>query len=346
MNDTELDELMNLVIAPPPPPSLRRGLAASLPAPRRKIFGMPLRWVLASGSAALFGLAGAAAFNISPVQGEFWGAVESPDGTLYATTTRLVDPPIANLKWWFLGGAYSFGGTLQSMDGSGDMHNRFTKMYVGYRYELDRVADGQYRVTFSPPDAAEKQKQMAPFKLTDQLAAPPSLPDPTIVHMDEPFEVTLYASGGERIYDRIVVSRTAPQRTPFAKPDPTTVLSLAGAQVYVDGRLVLTKENAGSGPVIWVRLPGQGRFLAALDPQHNPLFAQAGHVNGNVLEFQSGTTEFRIVCSRPITTGGDRPLFVFHQQSFEDLLDLADPRSRQPMLSTAGPAAMHHQNIP
>jgi hypothetical protein len=342
MNDTELDEMLDLLVAPAPPSSLRRGLVTALPAPRRKFFGMPLRWVLAGGAAAFCAALGAAAFDISPVQAEFYGAVNSVDGPLYATTTRLIDPPIANLKWWFLGSAFSFGGTLAGMHGYGDMHNRFAKTYVGYQYGLDQVADGSYRVSFSPLDAATIQKSMGPFKLIGQVLQPPSFPDPSLVRLDEPFEITLYASGGERIYDRIVVSRTAP-RFSFKQQDPAARLRLAGPQVYINGELALTKADAGAGPVAWVHLSGQGRFLAALDPQNNPRFVRAGDVNGNVMEFQSEGVHFRIVCSEPITSGGDRPIFVYHQQSFEELLDPANPLSRKPMLGNAGPASLHVQ---
>jgi hypothetical protein len=343
MNDIELDEMLSLVAAPAPPPSLRRELVRALPAPRRKVFGMPLRWVLVGGAAALCAGLGAAAFDISPFQAEFTGAVQSPDGPLYATATRLVQPPIANLKWWFLGSGSSFGGTLAKMRGSGYMHNRFTRTFTGYQYELDQTDDGSYRVFFSPLDAGTLQKDMGPFKLNGQVTAPPPLPDPRLVRLDEPFEVTLYASGGERIYDRIVVSRTSQHRTPTKEPDAatmSTMLRLAGTQVYVNGQLVLDKFDV-TGATIWVHLPGQGRVIAALDSQHNPRFVQGGHVNGNVMEFEAHGTQFRIVCGQPITAGGDRPIFVYHQRSFEDSLDPASPLSRQPILGSAGPASLH-----
>lgn len=343
MNDTELDEILNLVVAPAPSPSLRRGLVAALPAPRRKILGMPVRWLLAGGAAVLCAALGAAALDVGPVQAQFYGAVQSADGNLYATTTRLIDPPSVTLAWKFPGWEFSFGGTLAAMYGDADVHNRFTNVYEGYRYTLDPVGSGNYLATFSPLDAAAIRKNMGPFKFMGQILPPPPLPDPSIVHLDEPFEVTLYSSGGERIYDRIVVSRTAPQRTPMKQPDPATVLRLAGPQIYVNGELVLTKPDAGSGPVIWVHLPGQGRVLAALDPQNNSRFVRAGDVNGNVMDFQSDGVQFRIVCSRPITTGGERPIFVYHQQSFEEWLDPANPLSRRPMLGNAGPASMHVQ---
>jgi hypothetical protein len=151
MNDIELDEMLNVVVAPVPPPSLRRGMLAALAAPRRRVRGIPLRWAVAGGAIALCGLVGAAAFHIGPVQSEFSAAVESADGPLYARVTRLVDRPAANWKWWFLGGENSFGGTLQAMHGVGYIRNWFAGTFTGYRYSLNQVAEGQYRATLSPP---------------------------------------------------------------------------------------------------------------------------------------------------------------------------------------------------
>jgi hypothetical protein len=343
MNDTELDDMLNLVVAPAPPPSLRRGLVAALPVPRRKIFGFPLRWAVPAAATALCALVGAAALDIGPVQAQFYGTVDSPAGPLYVETTRLVDPPAANLKWWFLGSGFSAGGTVAALHGSADMRNRFTKTFAGYQYSMDQIAESQYRVTFSALDAGTLEKRMRPFKVDGQLVPAPPLPEPRIIPIGEPFEVTLYQSGGERIYDRIVVSWTAPQWLPRSHSLSAAALRLAGPQLYVNGQLALTKAGAETGPVIWVHLPGQGRILAALDAQHNSRFVQSGHVNGSVMEFQSDGTQFRIVCRQPITTGGDRPIFVYHQQSFEKSLDSANPLSQQSMLGNAGPASLHVQ---
>jgi hypothetical protein len=95
--------------------------------------------------------------------------------------------------------------------------------------------------------------------------------------------------------------------------------------------------------VIWVHLPGQGRFLAALDPQGNPRFTQAGHVNGNLMEFQSDGKQFRITCAEPITTGGDHPLYVYHQQSFENMLEQSHPMAQKVFMGNAGPANLHQE---
>jgi len=47
MNDAELDRLLDTWKAPAPSPSLRAGLRDRLPRRERRMFGRPLRWVLA-----------------------------------------------------------------------------------------------------------------------------------------------------------------------------------------------------------------------------------------------------------------------------------------------------------
>jgi hypothetical protein len=177
------------------------------------------------------------------------------------------------------------------------------------------------------------------------LTLPSGLPSSLTVHVGEPFEVTLWESGGERIYERIVFSWTPPPDWPGAPHQSTQDggMRLAGPQLYVNGQLAATQRSAGYGPVIWVHLPGQGRFLVTLDPQSNSRFTQAGHVSGNAIEFQTGSTQFKIVCTEPVVAGGDRPVFVYHQQSFEDMLDPSQPQTGQAFMGNAGPASLHQE---
>jgi hypothetical protein len=316
-------------------------LIAAFPVERRKVFGVPLRWALVGAAAACCAALGGAVAS-SPELGRFYGASGSDGAYLYVQTTRLIDPPIAHLKWLFFGHGNSIGGSGGIVRGSADLHNRLTHSFYGYEYTLEPAGDGKYKVSFSPLRPSTLKRRMGPYKMDGNLVAPPQLPAPQVVPVGQPFEVTLYQSGGERVYDRIVLSRTPfpdwPPKQPQSAQDGR--MRLAGPQLYVNRQLVASQHDAGSGPVIWVHLPGQGRFLVALDPQGNSRFTEAGHVSGNAIEFQSEGTKFRIVCAEPVVTGGDRPVFVYHQQSFEDSLDPDQPLTKQPFVGNAGPASL------
>ncbi|MBZ5625510.1 MAG: hypothetical protein LAQ69_43465 [Acidobacteriia bacterium] len=343
MNEAELDRLLDTWKAPAPPPSLRRGLVAALPIQRCRVFGVPLRWVLAVAAAAICAALGAAGFE-TPVLSRFQGQWSDEGGGLYLQATRMIAPPVTPPKSWLLGGGHSIGGSSGTLRGSGHLHNRFSHSYCGYEYTLERSGDGQYRVSFSPLQLSTLKRHTGPFKLDGQILTPPNLPAPRLVQVGEPFEVTLSQAGGERVYDRIVLSWTAFPGWPGQhRSAQDGSMRLAGPQLYINGQLAASQRDAGSGPVIWVHLPGQGRFLVALDPQGNPRFIEAGHVSGNVIEFQSGGAQFRIVCTEPVVAGGDRPVFVYRQQSFENVLDPSHPLTGQAFLGNAGPASLHQE---
>lgn len=341
MNEAELDRLLDMWEAPAPPASLRRGLVAALPVQRRTVLGVPLRWVLVVAAGAICAALGAAGFE-NPELSRFQG--QWSDEGLCIQAIRMITPPATPWKSWSLGGGSSIGGSGGTLRGSGHFHNRLTGSYYGYEYTLERVGDGQYRVSFSPLQPATLKRQRGPYKLDGQIAPPPGLPAPQLVQVGEPFEVTLSQDGSERVYDRLVLSWTAfPDRLGIHRSLEAGIMRLAGPQLYINGQLTASQRDAGAGPVIWVHLPGQGRFLVALDPQGNPRFTEAGHVNGNVVEFQSGNTHFRIVCTEPVAALGDRPVFVYHQPSFENVLDPSHPLTGQAFLGNAGPASLHQE---
>ncbi len=343
MNEAELDQLLDAWEAPAPPPSLRRGLVAMLDTPHRSAWRVPRRWALAIAGVALCAAMGAANFRTSRL-GDFYKHWDSDIGSgLYVHVSRRVDPPLPAYEGWSLGGGHWIGGSGSTLRGGAYLRDRRAGTYSGYEYTLEQVVSGQFRISFSPLQLSQLKNRVGPFRIDGQLVNSASIPAPQTVQAGEPFEATLRESGSERIYDRIELSWTA-------LPDwPRTLhpaaqqgsMRLAGAQIYINGRLAASQRNAGAGPVIWVHLPGQGRFLVALDAQGNTRFTQAGHVGGNVMEFQSGGTQFRIVCTEPIVTGGDHVVFVYHQQSFENVLDPLHPLAGQAFLGNAGPASLH-----
>ena len=60
-----------------------------------------------------------------------------------------------------------------------------------------------------------------------------------------------------------------------------------------------------------VQVPGEGEYLISLFDGVKG-FVEAGRVHGNVLEFQAGAKQVRIVCNRAIVDS-DLPIFVRRQ---------------------------------
>ena len=55
-------------------------------------------------------------------------------------------------------------------------------------------------------------------------------------------------------------------------------MRLVSPQLSIDGQQIATgNSHPGSGPVLWLHLPGEGRYLIALNPAGNSRFVQAGN---------------------------------------------------------------------
>lgn len=334
MSEAELDQLLDVWTAPAPAPSMRRGLIAALPAPRRRVLGVPLRWALALAGGALCAALGASVLS-DPVLSRFYSQCDPSTPGLNVQVTRLIAPSAAKWRWWFAGSGYRVGESGGVVRGSADLRERSTGKVYGYEFTMERVGEGRYRASFHSLQPATLKKLSRPFKGNGEIVPPPGLPAPRVIAVGESLDVAVWESGGERIYDRILLSWTAPDwvwsgRSPAGSAG---VMRLAGPQLYVDGRMVARQQYAGAGPVVWVCLPGRGRFLVAVDPQGNARFTRAGRVAGNVVEFEGGESRFRIVCTEPIVGGGKRAVFVYHQESFDGPAEV--------MVGVAGPAGLH-----
>ena len=66
--------------------------------------------------------------------------------------------------------------------------------------------------------------------------------------------------------------------------------------IYVDGELRSDVEFGGSGVGVWVRMPGEGKYLLGLRRTafEGTLPPRAGRFDGHVLEFQAGGRSVRI----------------------------------------------------
>jgi len=58
-----------------------------------------------------------------------------------------------------------------------------------------------------------------------------------------------------------------------------------------------------SAQVVWIDIPGQGRYLLSFKPRADQGFINAGEVAENSLVFSSGGNIFRIDCADRIATG-------------------------------------------
>jgi hypothetical protein len=133
---------------------------------------------------------------------------------------------------------------------------------------------------------------------------------PAIVGPGSTFEVDLYASGSERLYDRYELSG---QALPLPKPDDPDLITLTNPQLYMNGAFALDSGGVAelSGILVAVQLRGRGEYALTLNPRSDTRYLLTGTAKGNAIEFQAGGDAFRIVCTAPVTRNGDRAIYLY-----------------------------------
>jgi hypothetical protein len=83
-------------------------------------------------------------------------------------------------------------------------------------------------------------------------------------------------------------------------------------KVYMDGELQTGAVFGGSGWVVWLRMPGEGKYYIALSPHafEGPVPPISGRFDGHVLEFEAGGRMVRIESHGTYGFGGERPVYL------------------------------------
>ena len=338
MEDQELDQILDSWRAPAASPGLRRQLSAAFPAPERgRILGVPVRWMI--GGIVTTGLVAlaAAALGIGAGGGLAMGSADTPSGPIYAKATSIVEPPIASWRWTFRPSGISFGETKTGIRGSSWIaEDRRAGPFYGLEYTADRMADGRYRVTVA--SLSQERLQRDSVVRSGPIVPLPSNPGPMVVTEGQPFDVPVYMKDGTRITVRLWLAST-----PFSPSGaiPPAPMQLNSAKLLRNGIELKAWAGVASGATLWFRLPGQGRYVIALDPRGNTSFTKAGQVNGNALEFQANGDAYRLESSKAIASGSSRPVYVWHDAGFENGLKAG---SQDVMFGSAGPACIFNSS--
>lgn len=311
MNDTELDELLNTWQAPAVPVSLREGLRQRLAVearPVRRSFGVRLRWAAAFALAA-----GTLAVGTSLVAD---GVVGSDTGNwdehTYVRRTKIVHPFLAKLTLWqymegHTTGTSPVGGELK---GSNYLVDRRNRAHYGYTWTAKPAGFGQYLFTVQPLDPAV-------VKEDGPIVPPGRLPVPAVVRAGSTFEVDLYNATGARVFDRYELSAAPMQLERHETPEQTAVtLTLTDPKLWTNGQFAGDSGGVreARGLAALVDVPDRGRFVLVLDPQGDAVYAAAGTAKGNELEFAWNGERFRVECSAPVVSGGERRVWVLRQE--------------------------------
>ena len=114
---------------------------------------------------------------------------------------------------------------------------------------------------------------------------------------------------GQRVVDYLTAARYSALPEESAAHDFTIAdveLKLLRPRVRVNGNVVASTTVETSGQVVWLNLPGRGRFSLSLLPNNKRGFTRNGTAAAETFAFRQGLTEYRVDCSGPVVPGSGR----------------------------------------
>jgi hypothetical protein len=233
--------------------------------------------------------------------------------------------------------------------------------YLGYELLIERKQPGIYlatvgRLGVTPMDLAVSEAARFPIDFQWAPIPLPSIPEPREIHEGEVFSIELYRDpGGEKLFDDIRINPRLVRRfspVPVIRPVPTVSgtprdFSAADAELQlVQPRdVILNGTSLGApmlrnvrGPLVWLYLPGMGRYIMSLAPHPGLDFVKAGEVRGGAMSFTQGADIIKLECIVPMAAG-DAPynLWVLHDKDWEPI---SEAQKDHPGIGSVGAAEL------
>jgi hypothetical protein len=205
------------------------------------------------------------------------------------------------------------------------------QIYASYSVTIETLPEGTYRVSFGPP--TEEIPAQLRGKADWKVLSPAKYPVPQILRDEDSIRLELYSSSASRRVidyihagrqDRMVLRR----ETPHDYYADDAELAVTQPRLRVNG--VARDDDAVMpetirGPVLWVYIPGYGRYVLSLHAHADLGFDSAGEAAGNSLTFRADGNVFRIDAAERVAAGsGTYAVHVLPDRSWEP----ADPQDR------------------
>jgi hypothetical protein len=222
------------------------------------------------------------------------------------------------------------------------VRDNFRHVYASYAVTVELLADtGKYRVTYaaSPIPADVRLPASEGWK----TALPSHFLVPQILGDGETMALQLYTdpNNGQTLVEYLHVGKSS----------AITLRKEAAHDSYADdAQFVLAaprlKANGAarepgllpetlSGPILWVYVPGYGRYVLSFLPHQEQGFERAGEVSANALNFAVEGNLFRIECAGRISGVGSGAynVYALHDPRWEP----ADPADRARFMLGSAP---------
>ncbi|HEY1756246.1 MAG TPA: hypothetical protein VGG72_12670 [Bryobacteraceae bacterium] len=218
------------------------------------------------------------------------------------------------------------------------------KIYASYTVTVDKLPEeGTYRVSFGPPTGElPAQVRGADWK----ILTPAKYPAPQIVRDEDSIRLELYTNGATRRVvdyvhagrqDRMVLRKETP-RDSYAD-DAEIVVTQPRLRINgLAGDAVAAMPETIRGPLVWIYVPGHGRYELSLQAHAELGFEDAGEVSGNSLTFTAPDGNvFRIDTAERIAAGSG--IYTVHVLTDSGWLP-ADPPDRSRVMIGAAPGVI------
>jgi hypothetical protein len=267
-------------------------------------------------------------------------------GTTVGTTSQ---KPCAEFETWaeqltsdFMESAQTGVEVIERSEGKLVMQrfvrDNLRQIYVSYRMILEKLpAEWTYRVSLGPAEPPADLLGKADWK----VLSPAKFPAPQIMKDEDAIRLELYSNGrSRRIVDYIHAGRQdriiMRKETPHDSYAEDAELAVTNPRLLMNGAV---GEAVGGipetlrGSVLWVYVPGHGRYVLSLHAHAE--FAEAGEAAGNSLTFAAPDGNiFRIDTSERVAAGsGSYLLYVLPDPGWEP----ADPEDRARVTIGAAP---------
>lgn len=195
------------------------------------------------------------------------------------------------------------------------------RTYFGYNLSIEPLPQNRFRLHFAPLSITPKEMTEIFKQVSDWSPLPlPNGSTTMDVQAGDTLALDLFvhASTGQKVTDYLTVDASGRATEPIVgtprdfKAEDATI-EIRSPRVSVEGRAVSSLTGAVLGPLVWINLPGHGRFAFSLTPRPNIGMQLAGEIRGSDMIWRSGGREYSIAAAKPIVPGS-RPynLYVLH----------------------------------
>jgi hypothetical protein len=210
------------------------------------------------------------------------------------------------------------------------VRDNLRQIYASYTVTVETLPQESYRVSFGPPLPPTEMLGKADWK----VLAPAKYPLPQTMKDEDSIRLEVYSNGTtRRVVDYIHVGRQ--DRMVFRKETPHDSYAEDAELAFTQPRLRVNGVEANAvgvlpettrGPLLWVYVPGHGRYVLSLQTHAESGFEERGEVAGNTLTFTAPDGNvFRIGTTERIAPGSGT--YAVHVLPDVDWMP-ADPQDR------------------